>query len=174
MLIVLNISFCALSMPIVILQIVYMKILESGNKANNLSPTLPVALSVVSNSTSVDSSSPTSMSPLDFKLDLIKAIAELLQYLNHSTNFFLYSLSGKTFRNETKSFMKFYYEKIKSRCAPGAANLSSHSHSSSISNNNSNHNRELNREASIKIDRLNKNMVTKKNVTKIDSRRLEI
>lgn len=38
-------------------------------------------------------------------VDLIKSIAELLQYLNHSTNFFLYSLSGKTFRKETKAFI---------------------------------------------------------------------
>ena len=47
--------------------------------------------------------------PVDEKMlaqvDLIKCIAELLQYLNHSTNFFLYSLSGKTFRNETKAFI---------------------------------------------------------------------
>lgn len=47
------------------------------------------------------------------KVDLIKCIAELLQYLNHSTNFFLYSLSGKTFRNETKSFILHHLNAIK-------------------------------------------------------------
>jgi hypothetical protein len=34
--------------------------------------------------------------------DLIKAIAEILQYLNHSLNFFLYCLCGTTYRAETK------------------------------------------------------------------------
>ena len=33
---------------------------------------------------------------------LMHAIAELLQYINHGTNFFFYILSGKTFRNEIK------------------------------------------------------------------------
>jgi hypothetical protein len=47
------------------------------------------------------------------KVDLIKCIAELLQYLNHSTNFFLYSLSGKTFRNETKSFILHHCNSVK-------------------------------------------------------------
>lgn len=46
------------------------------------------------------------------KVDLIKCIAELLQYLNHSTNFFLYSLSGKTFRNETKAFILHHVKAI--------------------------------------------------------------
>jgi len=37
-------------------------------------------------------------------IDLLHAIAEFLQFVNHSSNFFLYSLSGKTFRNQTKRF----------------------------------------------------------------------
>jgi hypothetical protein len=38
--------------------------------------------------------------------NLLKAISELLQYLNHSTNFIFYCLSGKTFRDEVKEFLK--------------------------------------------------------------------
>ncbi len=38
-------------------------------------------------------------------IDLLHAIAEFLQFVNHSSNFFLYSLSGKTFRNQTKRFI---------------------------------------------------------------------
>jgi hypothetical protein len=52
-------------------------------------------------------------------IDLLKAIAELLQYLNHSLNFFLYIISGKTFREETISYLlrirttlKFYKDRI--------------------------------------------------------------
>jgi hypothetical protein len=39
---------------------------------------------------------------------LMHAIAELLQYINHGTNFFFYILSGKTFRNEIK---KSFFQK---------------------------------------------------------------
>ena len=37
-------------------------------------------------------------------INLLYAIAEVLQYLNHGSSFFLYSLSGEMFRNETKEF----------------------------------------------------------------------
>lgn len=43
------------------------------------------------------------------KFNLLKAIAELLQYLNHGSNFFLYILSGKTFRKETQFFILYYF-----------------------------------------------------------------
>jgi hypothetical protein len=36
--------------------------------------------------------------------DLLKSIFEILQYLNHSLSFFLYCLSGETFRTETKMY----------------------------------------------------------------------
>lgn len=78
------------------------------------------------------------------KVDLIKCIAELLQYLNHSTNFFLYSLSGKTFRNETKAFIlhnlnvvKAFFRNKKLKYFLHTAQSSS---SSSNNNNNNNHN----------------------------------
>jgi hypothetical protein len=45
--------------------------------------------------------------------DLLKSIAELLQYLNHSINFILYVISGKTFRNETKKFLSRLIRKPK-------------------------------------------------------------
>ena len=38
-------------------------------------------------------------------VDLLHAIAELLQFLNHGSNFILYSLSGKTFRIQTFLFL---------------------------------------------------------------------
>ena len=38
-------------------------------------------------------------------IEFLHALAEFLQFCNHSSNFFLYSLSGKTFRNETKKFL---------------------------------------------------------------------
>ena len=40
------------------------------------------------------------------QFDLLKVIAEFLQYLNHSLNFFLYCLSGKKFRNEAYRYFK--------------------------------------------------------------------
>ena len=74
MLIAINISFCLLSMPMSILQIVYnFKDFQSNE--------------------------------VEF-LEFLHATAELLQYLNHGSNFILYSLSGKTFRNETKKFFR--------------------------------------------------------------------
>jgi hypothetical protein len=48
-----------------------------------------------------------------YYFDLLKSIAELLQYLNHSINFILYVISGKTFRNETKTFLSRLTRKTK-------------------------------------------------------------
>jgi hypothetical protein len=46
-------------------------------------------------------------------IDLLHAIAELLLFLNHSCNFFLYSLSGKTFRNQIKNFITNKFNQVK-------------------------------------------------------------
>ena len=79
-----NISFCVLTMPIVILQIViYVQI------NNNMS-------SMMLNDDRLDCSQ-----KKENINDLLKAIFELLQFLNHSLNFFLYCLSGSAFREET-------------------------------------------------------------------------
>ena len=43
--------------------------------------------------------------------DLLTSIAEILQYLNHTTNFFFYSLSVRTFREQLKVFLTFFYGK---------------------------------------------------------------
>jgi hypothetical protein len=87
MLIALNVTFCILSMPMVIIQIVYYMFLSIPDE------------------------------DLLKKVDSLKAVAEILQYLNHSTNFFLYSLSGKTFRNETKAFLQHHFGSLNSLLA---------------------------------------------------------
>lgn len=74
-----NVSFFAFTMPIVILQIVDL-------------------FNVVGHQ------------------NLLKEVAELLQYLNHSVNFFLYILSGKQFRNEAKKLIMSFLNWI-SECA---------------------------------------------------------
>ena len=75
-----NISFCILSMPMVILQIVQLHNYEHFSKNNKY-------------------------------FDLLTSIAEILQYLNHTTNFFFYSLSVRTFREQLKVFLTFFYGK---------------------------------------------------------------
>ena len=84
-----NIFFCLLSMPMSFLQIFYYRY-----------------VTLDSNKMYVDEKE----DYLDI-IDLLHTVAELLQFLNHSTNFILYSLSGKTFRNETKRYFRniFYY-----------------------------------------------------------------
>lgn len=101
MLITINISFCLLSMPMSILQIVYYTYakdltFDSIQLANN-------------DNKKFDNNS-------EYLLDLIDlfhAIAELLQFVNHGSNFILYSLSGKTFRNETKRFFRIKFKSLK-------------------------------------------------------------
>ncbi len=70
-----NISFCVLSMPMVILQIMHHLNKEKYNRKDKV-------------------------------YDLLKAIAEIFQYLNHSSNFFFYCLGAKSFRNELKIFIQ--------------------------------------------------------------------
>ena len=84
MVLFINISFCILSMPMVILQIVQLNRDEVFNKANE-------------------------------NVDLVLAIAEIFQYLNHTTNFFFYCLSTSNFRNEAKSFFTSYNKNIEKR-----------------------------------------------------------
>ena len=53
------------------------------------------------------------ISDLNFEIvDLFHSIAEFLQYTNHGTTFFLYSLSGRAFRKELKILLKNFYLKI--------------------------------------------------------------
>lgn len=140
MLIALNITFCIFSMPMVILQIIYYsfyQFLEATSYYLYMtSSASPVAILTTAITTSQHLRNGTYAQggaisgkmhshvsdtvadiPVDedllAKIDLIKSIAELLQYLNHSTNFFLYSLSGKTFRNETKAFIWNHLRAIK-------------------------------------------------------------
>jgi hypothetical protein len=121
MLVVLNISFCIFSMPMVILQIIYYSLsplLANIPRSNHTSHGM---INIV-NKTNVNyhfntEKATVSDIPIDETLitnmDLLKAIAELLQYLNHSSNFFLYSLSGKTFRKETQKFLKCTFVSMK-------------------------------------------------------------
>ena len=89
-----NISFIVLTMPIVILQIVNQ--IYINNKINKLSNLRDESIS--------DSIGQDELSHENI-FDLLKAIFEVFQYLNHSINFFLYCFSGQTFRNETKLFL---------------------------------------------------------------------
>ena len=107
MLITINISFCVFSMPMAILQIVYYSdIYSSSSESVQASYMANNHYQLYQNKTLVF------MSPNNFEtsdqtvdlVDLLHTIAELLQYLNHGSNFIFYSMSGKTFRNETKRF----------------------------------------------------------------------
>lgn len=112
MLITINVSFCVLSMPMAILQIVYyLGIFSSSSsispmfvKSDNHQRNFTTTSSIIDDA-QMQSSDYHSEFMIDL-IDLLHAIAELLQYLNHGSNFVLYSLSGKTFRNETKRFFR--------------------------------------------------------------------
>ena len=85
-----NITFCVFTMPLVILQIIDNQLRSSYS--NNESYNNDV-------------------------LDLLKAIFELLQYLNHSLNIVLYSISSKKIREETKILlMDIMCFKFRNRC----------------------------------------------------------
>jgi hypothetical protein len=104
MLILVNVTFCLFSMPVVILQIIYPlfeKQFERELNSSNDSFSIK-NFPFINNGESY----------IDAKMDRIKAVFELLQYLNHSTNFLLYSFSGKRFRNETKKFLIHYFNKL--------------------------------------------------------------
>lgn len=101
MLITINISFCVLSMPMSILQIVYY------SYANDfaIDPT-----KTLGEKQTYDDKNSEALLEL---IDLFHSIAELLQFLNHGSNFIFYSLSGKTFRNVTKRFFCNKFNLIK-------------------------------------------------------------
>ncbi len=87
LIILLNISFFLLTMPVVILQLL---IQSEINKKVSLNDCNKNAEWSTRRNNKYDA--------------LLKSIFEILQYLNHSLNFLFYCLSGKTFRDETKKF----------------------------------------------------------------------
>ena len=87
-----NTSFCILTMPIVVLHIFYQ--IETSSKMENLIMTNFTIENIETLNTSSDNTS----------FNLMKAAFEILQYLNHSINFFIYCMCGQKFRAETKSF----------------------------------------------------------------------
>ena len=113
MLITINISFCVFSMPIAILQIVYYSDIY-GSASESVR-------SFIANNQSNQNASGFYEYPNNYEdkandqmLYLLHSIAELLQYLNHGSNFIFYSMSGKTFRNQTKSFFYAKFNSFKS------------------------------------------------------------
>ena len=94
-----NISFCVLTMPIVILQIADQ--LDANNQMDNRRNRNNTKILEKKVDKSFDEN----------YFNMIKALFELLQYLNHSINFFLYCLCVKTFRNETKLFLLSIFRK---------------------------------------------------------------
>jgi hypothetical protein len=100
-----NTSFCIMSCPIVILQIFH------SNSENNI-----VSFDSENNSSDYLKHYEDELENFYNKFDIIKTIAELLQYSNHSLNFFLYCLSGETFRKETLEFLlnfRNFFNKLK-------------------------------------------------------------
>ena len=121
MLFLINISFCVLSMPMAVLQIIHYY--KSNLYYNNINEYQTLSFGFT-NKTANSSDFFDYYTNNDYNNDqynnngnyttyfnLLLAIAELLQYLNHSSNFFFYCLSGKTFRKETILFLssRFYY-----------------------------------------------------------------
>ncbi len=111
MLITINISFCLFSMPITILQIIY----HYSDHFNSFYPNIDSLSSIhIINETKLGllSSSHLDESKRNSMIELFHSIAEVLQFLNHGSNFFLYSLSGKTFRKKTKTIFICIIKKI--------------------------------------------------------------
>ena len=115
MLITINISFCVLSMPMTILQIFYYwYIRHQGVDASNSSVIGQRLENNNNNHNNNNNNNSTfviehinelnSLGETNDLVDLLHALAELLQFINHGSNFIFYSLSGRTFRNETKQF----------------------------------------------------------------------
>ena len=78
---IISICFCVFTMPIVILKI-FNQVNVNKNNQNNFH-----------NSNT---------------FELLRAIFEILKYLNHGLSFFLYCISGKTYRDETKALFNYY------------------------------------------------------------------
>ena len=96
MLFLINISFSILTMPIVILQII------NQIRINNMIKSI-----ATEDTTFIDRNG---------VFDLLKAIFEILQYLNHGINFILYCLSGSTFRRETMIILENVVKFLFSKC----------------------------------------------------------
>jgi hypothetical protein len=86
MMFLINISFFVLTMPIVILHLIY-----------SLNINYKLGITWFN----------------EHSFELVKSICELLQSLNHSTNFILYCLTGVTFRKEAKTLMLNMYNHLK-------------------------------------------------------------
>ena len=131
-LITINVSFCVLSMPMVILQIVYylyvtgrltdtteyttlVYMIQQQQQHQSSNTYLNYQINILNTNATELLSQQEKNKHMDELVDLMHAVAELLQYLNHGGNFILYSLSGYTFRKETKSiFISFFkWMKIK-------------------------------------------------------------
>jgi hypothetical protein len=103
MMFLINVSFCLFSMPIVGLQIKHqIDFKDNQNKISYLNE-------LNKNSTDGFKDYEQDIQNYFNRFDLLKAVAEILQYMNHSINFFLYCLSGKTFRKETRDFFHSCY-----------------------------------------------------------------
>jgi len=98
----------------VILQIVYYlhvnsRITES-TQLTNLVYMIEQEMTESTNSDSLLFNQQEKSKNMDELVDLMHAVAELLQYLNHGSNFILYVLSGNTFRKETKSIFNSFFK----------------------------------------------------------------
>ena len=101
MMILVNVSFCIMTMPIMGLQIKQQFDYENEAKTFDLSFTLN------------NQNNTFQQDMKNFgRLDQLKAIAEILQYMNHGINFLLYCISGHTFRKETKIYLSECFNKV--------------------------------------------------------------
>jgi hypothetical protein len=82
-----TISFCILTMPIAIFQIINENYMRKFSKLTKFAKYL------------VDND-------FEEKINQLKSLFQLLQYINHSTSFLLYCLSGGTFRQEARIYFK--------------------------------------------------------------------
>ena len=98
MIFLINVSFCILTIPIVILQIMS-RVDVSDDKIqlyfeDNLTTFILVDEAIEKNN----------------NFDLLKSLFELLQFLNHAINFILYCLIGKTFRKEAQVVISTFFK----------------------------------------------------------------
>ncbi len=122
-LITINISFCVLSIPMVILQIVYYLYISKKtineqsissliSLINNQNSEMYSSLFISADSQTILKSQEKNKITDEF-VDLLHVIAELLQYLNHGSNFVLCLLTSDHFKKETKLFLISIYSSIK-------------------------------------------------------------
>jgi hypothetical protein len=122
-LITINISFCVLSIPMVILQIVYylyvskktineQSISSLISLINNQNSEMYSSLFITADLKTILKSQEKNKTTDEF-VDLLHVIAELLQYLNHGSNFVLCLLTSNHFKKETKLFLISIYSSVK-------------------------------------------------------------